>query len=67
MSKGSPIIPIRFPTELLAWVDDEVARAQRTRSAGPWTRSSFVLTAVRAFLDKRERSRRQGGRRKKAK
>jgi hypothetical protein len=52
---------------LLAWVDDEGARAQRTRDAEPWTRSSFVLTAVRAFLGKRERSRRQGGRQKKAK
>ena len=64
MSKGSPIIPIRFPQELLAQVDKEVARAERTRPGEPWTRSSFVLAAVRAFLAKRERSRRGGGRKK---
>jgi hypothetical protein len=67
MSKGSPIIPNQFPPELLARVGDEVALAERTRSAEPWTRSSFVLAAVRAFLDKRERSRKQGGKRKKGK
>ena len=67
MSKGSPIIPVRFPDELLAQMDREIARAERTRLDEPWTRSSFVLAAVRAFLDKRERSRRQGGGRKKAK
>jgi len=64
MSKGSPIVPIRFPVALLALVDNEIARAARTRPAEPWTRSSFVLAAVRAFLDKRERSRKNGGRKK---
>jgi len=64
MSKGSPIVPIRFPVELLARVDREVARAAGTRAGGLRTRSSFVLAAVRTFLNKRERSRQNGGRKK---
>lgn len=57
MGKGSPVIPIRFPVDLLAVVDQEVSRSADYRTDGPWTRSSFVLAAVREKLAKMERSR----------
>lgn len=54
MSKGSPIIPVRIPDELLAEIDAVVSSY---RDAEPWTRSSFIIHCVRAELAKRQRSR----------
>jgi hypothetical protein len=56
MSRGSPVVPVRFPTELLDLLDKAVARSVYTRRDGPWTRSSFILRAVEEKLKKMARS-----------
>lgn len=58
MSKGSQIIPVRFPAHLLQLVDAVVARSADKRPEGPWTRSSFILKAVEDKLQHMLRSRR---------
>ncbi len=57
MSTGSPIVPIRIPAELLATLDAEVSRSATTRSAEPWTRSSFIIAALREKIAHQQRSR----------
>lgn len=56
MSKGSPIIPIRFPQQLLAAVDAAVARLPSTSRAEPPDRSEFVRRACREKIDHYRRS-----------
>jgi hypothetical protein len=56
MSKGSPVLTIRIPAELLTLVDAAVARSVATRRDGPWTRSSFILSAIKEKIDKMARS-----------
>jgi hypothetical protein len=56
MARGSPILSIRIPTELLELVDQAVARSVDTRKDGPWTRSSFILAAIEEKLKKMARS-----------
>jgi hypothetical protein len=56
MSKGSQIVPVRIPAELLGLVDDAVARSVHTRKDGPWTRSSFIIAAIEEKLAKKARS-----------
>lgn len=58
MSKGSPVIPCRFPADLLAQVDQTIRRSQDTRAGEPWNRTTFILQAVRDKLNHMERSRR---------
>lgn len=62
MSKGNPIVPLRFPPQLLDQVDAKIRRSLDTRAAEPWTRTSFILAAVKEKLAKMKRS--AGGRRK---
>jgi hypothetical protein len=54
--KGSPLLAVCVPAELLALVDEAVARSAGTRTAGPWTRSSFIHAAVEEKLAKMARS-----------
>jgi hypothetical protein len=57
-TKGSPIVPIRFAdAELLAAVDAAVEASVNNRKDRPWTRTSFILAAVREKLAHMERSR----------
>jgi hypothetical protein len=56
MSKGSQIVPVRFPAELLQLVDQAVARSVSTRRDSPWTRSSFIVSAIEEKLNKMARS-----------
>jgi hypothetical protein len=56
MSRGSPLVSIRIPAELLELVDQAVARSADTRRDGPWTRSSFILAAIEEKLKKMARS-----------
>ena len=56
MSRGSPILTLRIPAELLRLVDQKVARSVGTRRDGPWTRSSFVVRAIEEKLAKMARS-----------
>jgi hypothetical protein len=58
-TKGSPIVPIRFAdADLLAAVDAAVESSVINRSGKPWTRTSFILAAVREKLAHLERSKR---------
>lgn len=63
MSRGSPIVPIRIPSELLAEMDQVILRANEVRRGEPWGRTGFILSAVREKLAKMERSRASGGKR----
>jgi len=57
MSRGSPIVPVRIPAELLAEIGQVIdGRNERARGA-PWTRSEFIVLALREKLAKMERSR----------
>jgi hypothetical protein len=56
MARGSPILSIRIPAELLELVDQAVARSVDTRKDGPWTRSSFIVAAIEEKLKKMARS-----------
>jgi hypothetical protein len=56
MSKGSPLLSLRVPAELLDLVDDTVARSVHTRKEAPWTRSSFIIAAIEEKLKKMARS-----------
>jgi metal-responsive CopG/Arc/MetJ family transcriptional regulator len=55
MSKGSPLLTIRIPAELLQLVDQAIARSVDTRRDGPWNRSSFIVKAIAEKLAKMAR------------
>jgi hypothetical protein len=56
MSRGSPVLTVRIPAELLQLLDQTVARSVDTRLNGPWTRSSFIVKAIEEKLAKMARS-----------
>jgi hypothetical protein len=53
-AKGSPVIPVRVPNELLALVDAAVART--LDQASPTTRSGWIIKAIEDRLAKQARS-----------
>lgn len=59
MSQGSPIVTLRLPPELLAMIDEYVEKSADKRREEPWTRSSFILSAV---IDKLRKMNRSAGR-----
>lgn len=59
MSAGNKICPIRIPPELLEAIQDAInSRNEKTREE-PWTRTGFIITAIREKLAHRERSNRR--------
>lgn len=62
MSKGSQIVPIRVPADLMAAMTIAIDRRNAVAAGEPWTRTGFIVTAIREKLAKMERSR--GGRRR---
>jgi hypothetical protein len=60
MSRGSPIVPIRIPVDLLAQVDAYVARSAHTRPGEPYTRSSWIIKAIEDRIAHARRSSRRG-------
>jgi hypothetical protein len=66
MSKGSPIVPVRFEKELLATIDAEILRVNLHYSVVPYNRSSFIVKAVKDRMNHLARSR-KGGKNKKKK
>ena len=56
MARGSPVVSVRIPAELLALVNEVIARSADTRKDGPWTLSSFIVAAVEEKLEKQARS-----------
>ncbi|AWM41744.1 hypothetical protein GobsT_71590 [Gemmata obscuriglobus] len=55
-SEGSPRVTFRCPRELLAWLEEQVAKS-RTRFQGEHTISSLLVQLVEEGRAKRERSR----------
>lgn len=66
MSKGSPIIPVRVPADLLAQVDEFIARTADKRPDGAFTRTSFILKCVADKLAHIYRSNRKHRKKEKA-
>lgn len=64
MSLGNPKILVRLPTEELDALRESIESANAHRSGEPWTMSEFVRVAIREKLAKMERSRTNGGKRK---
>jgi len=56
MARGSHIVSVRFPDELLALIDQHIARSANTRPDGPLTRTSFIIKAVENQFKKMARS-----------
>ena len=59
MSKGSTIVPVRIPADLLAEVDATCTRLVATSACEPPDRSQFIRRAIREKLDHYRRSRRR--------
>ena len=56
MARGSPVLSVRIPAELLELVDEIIARSADTRKDGPLTRSGFIVAAIEEKLKKMARS-----------
>ena len=56
MSKGSPIVPLRIPAELLARIDEAIKSANHNRAEAEYNRTSWILHAISEKLAKRQRS-----------
>lgn len=59
MSAGSPVIPVRIPTALLAQIECEIAKVNLTWNVEPYTRSSFIISAIKNRIDHLHRSRKK--------
>jgi len=46
MSKGSPVIPLLIPKDLLAEINATIARMNTQVPDDPWTRSGFIVAAI---------------------
>lgn len=57
--KGSRIVPVRIPEELLRRVELQIAQRNMVTNEAPWTMSDFVRVSVERNLSKMERSRRR--------
>ena len=57
MSIGSPRMTVRIPADLLAAVDRQVESRNAVAHGEPWTRSAFIVAALREKLAKMQRSR----------
>lgn len=57
-TKGSPIIQVRIPAELLAEIDAQIASLRCWSPRRRWHRSALVVAAIREKLQKMARSRR---------
>lgn len=57
MSKGSPVIPLRIPQTLLNEMEIVIAQRNTLTLNEPWSRSSFIVAAIREKLAHMERSR----------
>jgi len=62
MSKGSPIVSLRVPQEMLDIVDNEIQIVNRSKVKQKFDRSLFILTAVCEKLAHLERGRRRSKR-----
>lgn len=59
MSKGSKIVPVRVPEELLLLLDSAIVRSQGDPTRTAWTRTSYILQAIIDKLNHSARSRKK--------
>lgn len=57
MSKGSKIVPVRIPEDLLKQMDLTISRRNFWSKEEAWTTSRFIQIAIREKLHKMERGR----------
>lgn len=55
--KNSEYVPIRIPLWLAGKMDLELKRRENHPLYPPWTRTGFILAAIREKIDKMRRSR----------
>jgi hypothetical protein len=58
-SKGSPFISLRLPGGMLEELDSLIAAKNQRRRESPWTRSSFVISAIQEKIAHYARSARK--------
>ncbi len=63
-NRGSPVVTLRIPAELLAVIDDQVVKCNRTRREEPYTRTSFLLAALAERFEKYGRAKAASARKK---
>lgn len=63
MSKGSPIITLRIPAELLANVQVVVAETGANCKGEPWNLTTWILQAIKDKLAHQQRAREASKRR----
>jgi len=66
MSAGSPIVPIRIPEHLLQRIEDAIASNNEHIKKEPWTRTSWIIDAIKAKLTHQSYGRREHKKRMKA-
>lgn len=59
MSKGSTIVPVRIPSDLLRQVEETYLGRNLFAPKNPWTLSDFVRVALKEKIAKMQRSRKK--------
>jgi Arc/MetJ-type ribon-helix-helix transcriptional regulator len=54
--KGNPYVPLRVDPELLAWIDEQVAKSMKHARGEPYDRSSFIRSCIRERREKYRRA-----------
>lgn len=63
-SKGTPITCLRIPPDLLDQIDQAIARAADHLPDEPYTRTSWIISAIKEKLRHQERGRKRARRRR---
>ncbi len=63
MSRGTPITALRIPHDLLTLVESAIQSANYCRKEAPYTKTSWIVAAIREKLAKGLRGRRSSRRR----
>lgn len=63
-SKGSPMVALRIPQELLTEIEATMKKRNVVAFGEPWSRTDFILVAIKEKLAHMARSRRPGRRRR---
>jgi Arc/MetJ-type ribon-helix-helix transcriptional regulator len=59
-SRGSPVVPIRIPPDLLRRIDEAIASNNAVRPGEAYDRSEWIRKAIEERLAKQARGRRKG-------
>lgn len=63
-NRGSPLVALRIPKQLLQQIDKQIESCNRTRREEPYTRSSFIIAALVERFEKYGRARKASKRKK---